>query len=84
MSQSPDISRVVDEIRSLFDVAFVGDFSDQDWEPRSVRRHVMLSEIVWKSNVFEGAVKPLKEAAYFGTRGINGRRLLAAEASRLC
>lgn len=28
-------------------------------------------EIVWKKDVFEGAARPRKEVAYFGTQGIN-------------
>ena len=30
-------------------------------------------EIAWKKNVFEGAVVPRKEVAYFGTQGVNFR-----------
>ena len=30
-------------------------------------------EITWSENVFEGAPKPRKEIAEFGTRGINFR-----------
>jgi hypothetical protein len=28
-------------------------------------------EVTWRKNVFEGAVRPSKEVAYFGTRGVN-------------
>jgi hypothetical protein len=30
-------------------------------------------EITWKKNVFEGAARPRKEVAEFGTRGVNFR-----------
>jgi hypothetical protein len=28
-------------------------------------------EITWRKNVFEGAARPSKDAAAFGTRGVN-------------
>jgi hypothetical protein len=28
-------------------------------------------EVTWRKNVFEGAARPRKEVAYFGTHGIN-------------
>jgi len=30
-------------------------------------------EVTWKKKVFEGAGKPSKEVAYFGTHGVNFR-----------
>lgn len=28
-------------------------------------------EVTWRKDVFEGAARPRKEVAYFGTRGVN-------------
>jgi hypothetical protein len=30
-------------------------------------------ELTWKENVFEGAARPRREVAEFGTRGVNFR-----------
>ena len=30
-------------------------------------------EVTWKKDVFEGAARPSKEVAYFGTCGVNFR-----------
>lgn len=30
-------------------------------------------EVTWRKDVFEGAARPRKEVAYFGTRGVNFR-----------
>jgi hypothetical protein len=30
-------------------------------------------EVTWRKNVFEGAARPSKEVAHFGTRGVNFR-----------
>lgn len=30
-------------------------------------------EVTWRKDVFDGAARPRKEVAYFGTRGVNFR-----------